>query len=300
MLRWLYHLQIIVLILFLTSCAPGTSSQYTNKGQSPLSSKELFVLLSGNSLQLEAVDFDATIYFEKSGTLSARDRLDNTDTGKWDISSENHLCLKFSIWYYGDTKCYSVFKNDKPDSFSLFTENGARYYSAEYMAGNPKNLAKQTHKTGKKKFVREQLARDLQNGDAQNSSITSSPPPPPSSFSNTENSGDIVRLAQNCPDCNLAGVNLRNAHLVGANLAGADLSGADLTGANLRRADLTGADLSGATLVTTNLAGARMVDCNLSNADLTGSNLIKAKLDGATTTGATFTKAHMESIEGFK
>ncbi len=300
MLHRLFLFQFIILILFLNSCTPGTQRQLVKEGQNPLSSEELFVLIADNSLHLEAFDFDGTFYFQKDGNLSGRDRLNNLDTGKWDISTEGQLCLKLRIWYYGDTKCYSVFSDQKPDSFIFFTENGARYYSAEYLTGDPQNLAKQIHKPNKKKFIRDQLAQEVQDGDSPGSKNISLTPAPPPSFSENDKNLAMTRLARNCPDCNLAGADLKRARLVEANLMGADLSEADFSGANLRRANLTGANLSGAKLITTNLSGAILVNSNLSNADFTGSNLIKANLTGANLDGATFTGAHLESIEGYK
>ena len=131
MLHRLFLIQFIILVLLLNSCAPGTQNQLIKEGQSSLAGEELFVLIANNSLHLEAVDFDGTFYFQKDGYLSARDRLNNLDTGKWDISSEDQLCLKFRTWYYADTKCYSVFSGQKSDSFIFFTENGARSAMSE-------------------------------------------------------------------------------------------------------------------------------------------------------------------------
>ncbi len=296
-----FSIQFIVLILFLNGCTPGTRNQLIEKEQYPLTAEQLFTTVADNSLHLASIDFDAILYFQQNGVLSAIDRLDNMDTGKWDITNENELCLKFRVWYYGDSKCYSVFHGQKPDSFIFFTGNGAKYYSAEYMAGDPRNLAKQIHSTGKKKFLRENLANKAQG--RQDSNYTKSPSPLPVSVPSStqpQPAPDIVQLARNCPGCNLAGVNLNKAHLVGANLAGANLSGANLSDANLRRANLTGADLSGAKCITTNLAGAILINSNLAGADLTGSNLIKAKLNGATIEGTIFTGAHLEGIEGYK
>jgi len=297
----LFLIQIIFLIFFLNGCTPGTRSQLVENGQYPLSAEELFTIVADNSLHLEAINFNATLFFKKNGTLAAIDHLKNTDTGKWDISSDKELCLKFRVWYYGDTKCYSVFRDQRPNSFSFFTKNGARYYSAEYIPADPHDLAKQLHKTETKQFLRKDLARKIQT-DTGSGSIKSSSPLPAASPSliKTQETPDIARLARDCPDCNLAGVNLSKAHLIGANLAGANLSGADLSGANLRRADLTGANLSGTKCITTNFAGAVLINTNLSDADFTGSNLIKANLNGATTTGTIFTGAHLEGIEGFK
>ena len=295
----LLPVQLTVLILLLNGCAPGTQTKLVNEGQSPLSAEQLFTLVVDNSLYLEAVNFDATLYFSENGAFSASDRLNNKDSGKWDISSENQLCLKFRVWYYGDVKCYSVFPDKQPDSYLFFTENGARFYSAKFMGSDPKNLAKQLPKTKKKAFLRKRLAQAGQGENIADSKQISSSSPPLTA-DNHEKKVPIANLARNCPDCNLAGVNLSKAQLVGANLAGANLSGADLSGANLRRANMTGADLSGAKLITTNLSGASLVNSNLSNADLSGSNLIKAKLNGAVLDGAVFIGAHLESIEGYK
>jgi hypothetical protein len=297
----LFSIPFIALVVLLNSCTPGSQNHLIKTGQSPLSSEQLFTTVADNSLHLEAIDFDAILYFQKDGKLSAIDRLNNKDTGKWDITNENKLCLKFRIWYYGDTKCYSVFRDQDTDSFIFFTGNGAKYYSAEFIAADPNNLAKQIHKKSNKRFLRKDLAQKTQNDGGSNTSVPSSPLPAPAPSSpKYEKSSDIANLARDCPDCNLAGVNLTKAQLIGANLAGADLSGADLSGANLRRANLTGANLTGSKCIATNFAGAILVDSNLSNADLTGSNLIKVKLNGATVDGTIFTGAHLEGIEGYK
>jgi uncharacterized protein YjbI with pentapeptide repeats len=292
---------VMFFILVLNGCAPNTRKQLLKEGQQPLSAEELFTLITDNSLHLESTDFSGTVFFQNDGYLAGQDRLNNRDTGKWDISSEGMLCLKFRVWYYGDTKCYSIFANENADSFIFFTENGARYYTADYMTADPENLGTQIRKSKKKTFVREQLAeqtRDTGTAESYSSSNTTAVPPP--SMSAEDKDHTMIQLARNCPDCNLAGVDLKKAQLIGANLAGANLSGADLSGANLRRADLTGADLSGAKLLITNLAGAILVGTNLANADLTGSNLIKANLTGANTDGTIFTGTHLESVEGYK
>jgi hypothetical protein len=78
-----------------------------------------------------------------------------------------------------------------------------------------------------------------------------------------------------CPSlagCNLAGLNLTDAHLAGTNLSNANLNGANLTGADLTKANLAGADLTKA-----NLAGA-----DLSGASLAGANLNKVTWSGTT------------------
>ncbi|MBE7380103.1 MAG: pentapeptide repeat-containing protein [Leptolyngbya sp. SIO1E4] len=84
-----------------------------------------------------------------------------------------------------------------------------------------------------------------------------------------------------CPDCDLAGANLRGAHLIGADLRRADLTGADLSWANLEGADLTKANLEGA-----NLTGAFLTNATLPMADLDNANLSRAQLYFVDVTGA--------------
>lgn len=98
-----------------------------------------------------------------------------------------------------------------------------------------------------------------------------------------------------CPDCNLAGADLRGAHLIGADLSGADLSGADLSWVNLEGADLTKANLEGADLTGAFLTNAILVDTDLDDVnftqaqlyfvDVTGASMENINLAGATVVG---------------
>jgi hypothetical protein len=302
MIRFFFFIQLVLLFFSTTSCAPLNQNQMIHSGKLPLTSRQLFDTVTANSLHFEAVDFDATLFFNKDGTLAAIDRLKNRDIGKWDISSANQLCVKYRVWYYGDTKCYTVIPSGSEGKYTLFTENGARYCTAEFIESDPYNLSRQLKKSKKKKYLREKFA-----GPSPGFGSTSFPQENSvfqSSIAKTETAGkkrdDLIKLARNCPDCNLQGVNLRNANLIGANLKGANLTGADLSGANLRRADLTGANLAGARLVATSLAGAVLTEADLSNADLTGSNLIKAKLNNAVLDGTILDGANLESAEGYR
>lgn len=92
--------------------------------------------------------------------------------------------------------------------------------------------------------------------------------------------GRRLRESKSCYGCDLAGVNLDNAHLRGADLEGADLSHAtlrdiDLRGANLKGVNFTGADLTGA-----NLSGADFYKAVLNDADLSDADLEDCLLDG--------------------
>ena len=82
-----------------------------------------------------------------------------------------------------------------------------------------------------------------------------------------ENAGSSDGI-KDLSNCELIGVNLRNADLRQADLSGTDLSGADLTGADLRGANLNGAILYGA-----DLREADLYKADLTDAILTGANL---------------------------
>jgi hypothetical protein len=251
-----------------------------DEGKKPLSEKQLYELVANNSLHLEAIDFDAKIHYLSNGHLNATSLQGEQDKGRWSVTSDNQLCMKFELWYFGDLKCYNLIEDN--DKYLYFTTNGARYYTGTKTFGDDSGL-ENTGPTG-----------------TINHAAPKPKAPQATRLSTAEKKRALVSLARNCPDCNFSGVDLRGAQLIGANLAGANLSGADLRDANLRRANLTGANLTEANLARINLAGADLTDCNLSDADLSGSNLIRANVTGAILTGAILSGAHLESIQGFK
>ena len=269
-----------MVFVFLGACAPVTMDQFLADGREPLSENQLRELVADHSLHLEAIDFDAKVQYLSNGHLTATSLPGEQDKGKWSITSDNQLCMKFDLWYFGDLKCYKVVQEQ--DKYLFFTTNGARYYTGTTSSGYSGPLP-------------DQKPADNNNHIAQRQSAPHVAP-----LSNEDKKHTLISLARNCPDCNFAGVDLREAQLIGANLAGTNLSGADLRDANLRRANLAGANLTGAKLARSNLAGANLTDCDLSDADLTGSNLIRANVTGAIFKGAILSGAHLESIQGFK
>ncbi len=280
-IRWCFSL--VTLALF-CACAPVTMNQFIAKGKKPLVEKQIQNLVKGKTLHLQAIDFDAKVKYLPNGHLTATSLQEEKDTGKWSITSDNQLCMKFSRWYFGDQKCYILFE-EKGD-FVFFTPNGARYYTA---TATPENY--QGNENGNH-FGQGQNKGNVSDNDTDNESTVS--------LSEAEKKEALRHLARNCPGCNFTGADLQGAQLAGANLAGANLSRVDLSDANLRRANLAGANLSGANLVRTNLAGADLTNSDLSDADFTGSNLIRANVTGAKLDDALFTGAHLESIQGLK
>jgi hypothetical protein len=280
-------------------CAVNSRNQLLDAGQTALDTTSLETLVAEKSFQLTASDFDGEIYFKKNGKISARNRGGDKTTGKWEITPENTLCLKFSDWYFGDLKCYSVFADPESKNYIFFTSNGARYYTATPMTGTPGGLTKQLQGSSDSPATRRQTAVDTE-GQPEHSAppvTIDTPAPEPSK---AEMKHLLVTTALNCPGCDFNSVDLSNADLLGANLAGTNLAGANLSKANLRRANLRGANLTGANLTTANLPGADLSNSILRDADFTGANLVKANFTGALTDGIILQDTHLEGTTGIK
>jgi hypothetical protein len=306
--KYLNNLVLLALIFFLYGCAPATLNTAENRGKSALEARQIFDMISGNTMEMTAFDFSGQFYFEPDGRMAGYDFAKQRDNGSWDISQDNRLCLKFALWYYGDLKCYSLVPTANNNTYTFFTPNGAAYYTGTLHNGDPAGLAKQIKaQKSSSTYLREEFASGGKTQSIQptGSAMTESPEPvtPQSSSAqqiSNDASGSVRRLARNCPGCNLAGADLKEIELVNANLEGADLSRADLRYSNLRRAKLAGADLSSARLNFANLPGADMRGCNLRNADLSGANLLLADLTGADLTGAKFDNAYIENTKGIE
>lgn len=265
----------------------------------------IFDLVSDNTLRLVASDFDAHVYYSPDGALAASSvTIYNLDNGSWDIKSDDKLCIKFRVWYYGDVNCYTVYEEPASDKYLLFTTNGSLAYTATVKSGNSENLKVKTKKGTEATFVRSNLERDQGTSRPRPAPVAASAQQADPAIasgpgaSSKEINHTVKSMAKDCPGCNLKEVDLRKANLIGANLKGADLRGADLSRANLRRANLEGADLSGATLLSANLPGANLRDADLTGADFTGSNLIQADFTGATVEKTILDNTLQEGVKG--
>ena len=293
---------IIATTLFFAGCSPVTLNTAKQKGNDELSARDIFDLVSGNTLSLTAYDFDGKVYFSEQGKLAGIDNEGQKDTGSWDIKNNDQLCLKFKIWYYGDLNCYSVVTDNERNLVSFFTSNGAAYYSGSLDRGDSSGLATQIKTKDSSKFLRQTLAEEeITTPQPQDSAPESSnQSPSPQKTASIATSSGVRALAQKCNGCNLSGADLKEAMLVKAELEGADLSRADLRYANLRRARLAGANLSGALLNHANLPGADLRGCDLRGADLRGANLLLTDLTDADLTGANLVNAHIENTIGLE
>lgn len=308
---------ILFSILSVAGCAPVTQNQMADKGGAPLAAKPIFDLISGNTLYLEAIDFNAHVYFQPDGNFSARaeSMSDNdTDKGGWDINGDNQLCLKFKTWYYGEMRCYAIYPDAKKNEYVLFRDNGAIAYNAKASSGDSAHLYKSSAKSNQKgTYLRESLAT----GQTAPVAVATAPqpvaPPAPAQKETylreslaagqaASSSPETVTPAPSDQKTEAAPVTVSDAeveHTVksmakdcpGCNMEKSDLRQADLVGANLKGANLKGADLSRANLRRANLEGANLTGASLLSANLPGANLKGADLTDADFTGANLIKA---------
>lgn len=294
------HFLLCSTLVLISGCGPLTSKQASKQESTQLKAEQIFQIVSDNSLIMSAYDFSGTVYFDQSGLLSAVDNEKMRDVGRWDLNENNQLCLKFRVWYYGDIKCYTVFDNQQADKLTFFTTNGAAYYTAKMVEGDPQSLAAQIKKTSPPRSVRGQIASEQGESSAPRADSASSRAREVEIKASSANDSGLTakRLAGDCPGCNMAGMDLKEASLIKANLGDADLSGADLRYANLRRANLNGANLKDARLNHANLPGADLSNADLRGADFSGANLLLANFTDADVSGAIFTNANLEKTIG--
>ncbi len=292
--------------LFIAGCSASTVTTAVKDGATPLNAEEIYTLVKDNTLHLVSSNFDAHIYYSENGSFSANSLKNADDTGRWDIKSDASLCLRFRVWYYGDVNCYSVYQQAEDSNYLLFSTNGAFAYTADVTAGDPKQLASNNKRRTKDTYLRSSLSKNRNSTSARSGTEVSpietttpffmeEPEPAPE---NDDTGPSVKEIAKDCPGCNFAGADLRQAYLVGANLKDANLQGANLNGANLRRANLEGANLTGAKMLSANLPGANLKDANLSGADLTGSNLIHTDFTDASLTNTILLKTLQEETKG--
>ncbi|MDD2463291.1 MAG: pentapeptide repeat-containing protein [Desulfobulbus sp.] len=287
--------------LALSGCAPTTvNSLVQEKGAQQLAGHEVMQLVKGNTLQLQAFNENAHLYFDPSGKIFAKTGLStDKDKGKWDVSEGGDLCFRMEKWWYGDLRCYSVYAADT-GKYRLATGNGVLRYKAQVEDGDSKSIY--IAEDGGNKSLRRSL-RKAEKQEASASRKTSQRPlliedSAPSQYLAKDTEATVAYMAKDCPGCNFAGADLGKADLIQAHLAGADLHGANLSMANLRRANLQKANLQKAAMAYANLPGADLRGADLRGANLKGANLIKADLTGAKLEGANLTEVLKEGAKG--
>ncbi len=302
-------------IFLVAGCGPKTISKVEKvEGAAIMAPSDVLELVDNNTLFIHSFEEDSYLLFDHSGKLFGKDILNNKDVGNWDVSEDGELCMRMKKWWYGDLRCFQVVGSAK--SLYLATANGVLLYTAEQYPGDAKRLF-HTTTTRKKSYRRsirstgqsaEPTVRDAdtaQNLPAEETRQESTPPvvDEQSAYSTparTDLRSTVKWMARDCPGCNLAETDLKNADLVGANLVGANLRRASLKMANLRRANLEGAKLIAADLSYANLPGANLKNADLSGANLKGANLIRADLTGANLDEADLTDALLEGVKGLQ
>ena len=292
-----YSFLLLTMLLFLVAGC-GTKETKEAPGKAPagegtrITGAELIELLSDNTISLAEYGDFATIEMYGNGKMYAVKSKTEKNEGVWS-TEEDRLCLQFKRWGFGEQICYTVFR--KGEEYNLYTSTGLKssYFTitkgvkrgqaGKNAVGTKKQPAKRASATASPDVVIEEpaAAPPVSTPTIQETNQAANPQ------AASRDLGMIYRgMSQNCPGCNLQGVNLAEASLMRANLAGANLSNATLVKANLKWANLKGANLTSADLSGANLAGADLAGANLERADLTGANLEQANLRGATITGA--------------
>ena len=136
---------LIVLFLAATLWGCGASTVTTAEkidDSKKLTSQEILSLVNGNTLHLVSSNFDAHAYCDENGMISALALYDsqNTDGGNWEVTTDDTICLFFTVWFYSDTNCYSVFYDPRDKNYQFFNDSNVLAFTVTVAAGNSENL----------------------------------------------------------------------------------------------------------------------------------------------------------------
>ena len=265
----------IPLLLLLVACGPKAIDTTIAEGGKKLSSDEIASLVGGNTLHMEEYGLKANIECFLDGKLAGNNSENTQTVGRWQIDEQEQLCLRFKRLGGVEDFCYAIYQVG--DEYRQLANNGALIGTFTVEEGNSRDSVGAT--------ASRPTSRSTTSGSRQEQQPVYSKIPVPEIYAENDIRFFHLEMAQDCPGCNLAGVDLEGARLLDANLPGADLRRARLHKSNLRSANLRGANLEGADLREANLAGANLAGANLSNADLTDANLTRANLEGANLEG---------------
>ncbi|MCB2182525.1 MAG: pentapeptide repeat-containing protein [Desulfobulbaceae bacterium] len=333
-----YFFLFLVLLLSLPACSKQhiDIDEAREMGGVELSGKEIRTLVAGKTLRVISWDKadKADVILHTSGKLSAENFVGEKTSGKWKVSKENRLCMKYDRWAGGFLNCYSVVKMD--DGFKMFRTDSGLQSTFTILGGGQADYSTQGIGTGQtmpgsRRSPRAEKASSVAGreegswwnplkwfGDEEEERRANADFAQPA-FPGRQVDDDsdfVAPLAprtvemrhliedKECVQCDLSKSNLRYAKLKNAdaekiNLSGADLQGAVLSGANLRGANLegaifSGADLSGADLSGANLKGANLEEANLEDAILQDANLSGARMVEAVLEDADVHNADLE------
>ncbi|MFC1513252.1 pentapeptide repeat-containing protein [Thermodesulfobacteriota bacterium] len=269
------------LCFLLVACGSKAVDTTIAQGGKKLSTDEISTLVGGNTMLMEEYGLKATVECFLDGKLLGRNSENVKTGGRWQIDEQGQLCLRYKRLGGVEDYCSSIYQVG--EEYRQFTPNGALTGTFTIQEGNSRDTAGASNSRPKPRATKSGSSSTPTSSTQQEPSQAYNYLPPPEIHTESDIRFLHLEMAQNCPGCNLAGVDLEGARLLDANLPGADLRqarlrnsnlrSANLRGANLERADLRGANLAGANLAGANLAGADLTDANLTRADLKGANL---------------------------
>ncbi len=327
-----------LLFLFFLVVLIGCGGRLTVKDAEESGARQL----TGHNIQrlvtdktLHIVNWDksveADVSFSEGGKLSGENNLGNQTDGRWRISKDNMLCVRYEQWASADMRCYLIFQLD--DEFKMFRPDGSLDSTFTVAGGSAGEIAYSNVGLGQSmpgssasRKTTADVKRDVVQQEKQEGSwwkpqtwFDGDEPAREPVTSVTTAGGDFVLPVvapqsrevrhlledKECVRCELSdedfqNAKLKKADLENANLSNADFSGADLRGANLKSASLSGTNLSnanleGANLAGANLEGANLEGANLEDADFTGAVLMKARLVDAILQEAILKNSNLEN-----
>lgn len=267
------------LVFMLAACGSKALDTTLAEGGKKLSADAVTELVAGNTLHMEEYGLEATVECFLDGKFAGRSSENVKTAGRWLVDEHERLCLRYKGLGGVDEFCYAIYQVG--DRYRQLTDNGALAGSFTVQEGNSRDVAGASVSRGVKRAAAGSRKTATIAPARQQQSRTYTPLPPPELHAETDIHFFQLEMAQDCPGCNLAGVDFEGARLLDANLPGADLRRARLRNSNLRSANLRGANLERADLRGANLAGANLAGANLEGADLTGANLTRTDLKGA-------------------
>ena len=266
------------LVFLLVACGTRALDTTIAGGGKKMSADAISALVGGNTLHMQGYGLEATVECFLDGKLAGVNSENTKTAGRWQVDEHERLCLRYKRLGGVDDFCSAIYQVG--DEYRQLSDNGALVGSFTVQEGNSRDVAGASVSRAMKRSATVGGKSVIASG-RQKRTPAYSPLPQPEVHAETDIHFFQLQMAQDCPGCNLVGVDFEGARLLDANLPGADLRRARLRNSNLRSANLRGANLQGADLRGANLAGANLAGANLEGADLTGANLTRTDLQGA-------------------
>lgn len=304
----LFFLFLFLLVVLIGCAGRLTVKDAQERGAKQLTDQNIQRLISDKTLHIVNWDksVEANVTFFENGKLSGENNLGNQTDGKWRISKENQLCVRYDEWASAEMRCYDVFRMD--DDFKMFRADGGLDSTFSVVGGYDGEIAYSNVGMGQTmpgsskaqksaKAAKEQVTQqEKQQGGwwKPQTWFDDEAELDPVRTVTTAGGNFVVPVAapqsvevrhlledKECIRCELSDEDFRDAELKKADLENANLANVNFAGADLRGANLKSASLSGANLFNANLEGANFAGADLEGANLEGANLEDANFEGA-------------------